>query len=108
MIGRMLFWLSDKILDVPKYPGLYQSALSMDTDLARTVLAIHLCPETDFTKTALQGGFLSYDFENSEGFELNERVVRPASKLAVQEQLSSPLFCQQSPMYTETRCCRLA
>lgn len=53
----------------------------MSTVPVRTSLTIHQCSKIDWTKTALQGGFVWCDFENGKVFDLEEELV-PAGKRA--------------------------
>lgn len=76
--GGVLFRLSDKILDVLMYVGLYRFELSLGTDPVRIALAAHRCSDLGWMNTALQDGFVLYDFESDNVFRSEEEVV-PAS-----------------------------
>lgn len=47
----------------------------MGADQFRIALAIRLCAPIDWTKTAIQDGFVSYDFTNGQVLYLEEVVV---------------------------------
>lgn len=53
----MLLRLSDKVVDVLKYFGMYQFALRIDADLVRTAPAILGCSEVAWFKMGLEDGF---------------------------------------------------
>lgn len=75
----VLFQFFDQLLDALKYFGLYRFALRVGTDPVRTALAIHQYSEIDWTKIALQDGFVSYDCDSGEVYNLADEVV-PAGK----------------------------
>lgn len=70
-----MFWLSHKTLEALKYFGPYRLAFLTGPDLVRTFLVIHPCSKIDWTKTALQHGFVSYGLENGEVFDFEKEAV---------------------------------
>lgn len=63
-----MFRLSNSVLDVFNFSGLYRFVLNMGTDPVRTSLAIHGCFKIYSMKSALQDGSVPYDFEHGEAF----------------------------------------
>lgn len=72
----ILVWLLDNNLDTLEYFRLYQYELHIGTDSARTALVTHRCMEIAWMKTALQDGFVSYDHDNCDTFDVKEEVRR--------------------------------
>lgn len=64
-----------------KYFGMYRFTLRMGDDPLWTALVIQRCSEVEWTKMALDDGFVSYDFESAILLELEEEV-EAASKRA--------------------------
>lgn len=86
--GGVFLRLSDRIWYSLKYFGLYKLSLCMGTDPVQTDLVIHRCLEIYWTKTALQDGFVLYDFKNGKVFDLEEKVV-PAGRHACSARVTS-------------------
>lgn len=99
----VLVQLSDKILDACKYLFLYRFALQMGADPAWTVLAAHKCSEIDFTKTALQDGFLSYDIKNGKIPDLEEEDVLAGKHARGTSVISTSVILPAVPFCTQVR-----
>lgn len=79
--GRILFALSENIMDALKYLGLYRFALRMATDPVQTALAIYRRSGVDWTRVVLHDFFVSYDVEAGKIFRFEEEVM-PAGRRA--------------------------
>lgn len=74
--GSLLFRLPSKILDAPKYFGLYKFASRLGTDTVLTAVLFHRCGERDWEKTAVQDWVVPYHFPTGEVYGHSEKAAR--------------------------------
>lgn len=59
------------------------------------------CSGVDWTKTALEYGFLSYDFENGKIFDLDEKIAPPGKRSRDASATSTSVCLPASPVLSQ-------